>query len=331
MNIYPWHEAFWLDLLKQQRDWPNALLLKGRKGIGKQVFGLALAQYLLCETPAGQACGKCPGCLWFMSGNHPDFRLIEPAVLSEADAEIEEKKKEKAQSHQISIEQVRELDDFINLTSHRNGYKVILIHPAEAMNPHAANALLKTLEEPPGKTIFILVTHKPQRLALTIISRCRAVALPAPSRDAGLRWLQEQGIQDAESALSQTGDAPLGALAANSSEYQRRQFLEQISTAQLNPLAVAENVLHYPLEDVVNWLQKWVCDIAYFKFAGKIRYHLDYAKKLQRLAEKTGAMGLMHYYRELLAAQRAVQHPLNPRLVLEQLALSYCHLVLKNE
>ncbi len=337
MNIYDWQEQFWMGLTTQQRGWPNALLIKGRKGIGKLAFGQALSQYLLCENPipTAKACVQCQSCLWYASGNHPDFRSLEPAALSETDTgeEIEEKKKEKGAGYQISVEQVRALDDFVNLTSHHNGYKVILIYPAETMNPHAANALLKTLEEPPQKTIFLLVSHRPQRLLPTIVSRCHSLAMPIPSKDTALRWLQEQGVSHPETVLSQAGFAPLAALAASGaqSQMQRQQFLAQISTANDSPLTVAENALQFPLADVVNWLQKWVCDLAYYKFTGEIRYHLDFADTLRNLAERTSALGLMQYYRELLTAQRAVEHPLNAKLVLEQLTLSYCNLVTKNE
>lgn len=339
MNIYPWQENIWRQLVSQLRSWPNAFLLKGRSGIGKLDFARAMLQYLLCEArlPSLAACGKCQGCLWFANGNHPDFRLLEPAAYSEHDEETATDEKtrntEKKTGNQISIEQIRELDDFINLTSHRNGYKVILIHPAEAMNPHAANALLKTLEEPPGNTVFILVSHKPQRLPPTIVSRCRSVAMPVPGREAALKWLVQQSVNEPDIVLAQAGYAPLAALeiSKGESQEQRMEFLQQISAATLNPLSLAESAQQYPLSDIINWLQKWICDLTYCKFAGKVRYHLDFADKLQKLAESANALNLVRYYRELLEAQRAVRHPLNSRLVLEQLAISYCRWVLNTE
>ncbi|MGH8711734.1 MAG: DNA polymerase III subunit delta' C-terminal domain-containing protein, partial [Burkholderiales bacterium] len=240
---------------------------------------------------------------------------------------------EKKTGNQISVEQIRDLDDFTNLTSYRNGYKVILIHPAEAMNTHAANALLKTLEEPPGNTLFILVSHKPQRLLPTIVSRCRSMAMPVPDREAALKWLEQQNVSDPGIALAQAGYAPLAALeiGKGESQGQRKEFLQQISVAKLNPLSLAESAQQYPLSDIINWLQKWICDLIYCKFTCKVRYHLDFTEKLQKLSESADALRLVRYYRELLAAQRAVLHPLNTRLVLEQLALSYCRWVLKTE
>ena len=339
MNVYHWQDNIWRQLVSQLRSWPNAFLLKGRSGIGKRDFALAMSHYLLCEArlPSLAACGKCQGCLWFAKGVHPDFRLLEPAAYSEqaegADPDEKTRNTEKKTGNQISIEQIRELDDFINLTSHRNGYKVILIHPAESMNQHAANAVLKTLEEPPGNTLFILVSHKPQRLLPTIVSRCRSVAMPVPDREAALKWLAQQSVNEPDIALAQAGYAPLGAVEIGKGERQtqRKEFLQQISTAKLNPLSLAESVQQYPLSDIINWLQKWICDLTYCKFTGKVHYHLDFTETLQELAESANALDLVRYYRELLAAQRAVQHPLNTRLVLEQLALLYCRWVLDTE
>ncbi|MBI3939049.1 MAG: DNA polymerase III subunit delta', partial [Betaproteobacteria bacterium] len=142
---------------------PHALLLIGPEGTGKLDFATFLAQSLLCEAPApgAEACGKCPACGWFAAGNHPDFRLVQPEAL-EQKAEGEGAPDEKPSSRQIAVEQVRGLSHFIVLSPHRRGLKVILMHPAEALNVNAANALLKNLEEPPAGTLFLLVTHRPR-------------------------------------------------------------------------------------------------------------------------------------------------------------------------
>ena len=336
MNIYPWQEIVWRRLVSTGKRQPNALLLKGQKGTGKLDFARALSQYLLCEDRLSSlaACGKCQGCLWYLNGNHPDFRLLQPAAYDAPEQARDPDERignaEKKEGNQIGIEQIRELDDFINLTSHRSGYKVIVIHPAEAMNLHAANAVLKTLEEPPDNSLFILVSHRPQRLLPTIVSRCRSVAMPVPSREAALGWLAKQSIAEQDIALAQAGYAPLAAVevAKRENQKQRKEFLQLISAPKLDPLSLAENARQYPLSDIVSWLQKWICDLAYCKFTGNVRYHLDFAEALKRLCVMVNALHLMHYYRELLAAQRALQHPLNSQLVLEQLAVSYCRRVL---
>ena len=184
MNGYPWLVQFARSLLSGPETMPPALLLAGQKGLGKVDLARAIAGAALCESRERgvHACGECSACVWFRAGNHPDFRLLEPepeADAEESRGEVEEQseRKEKKASTQITIQQIRDLAQFVNLTSHRDGYRVVLLHPAETMNANAANALLKTLEEPPARTLFVLVTHHPGRLLPTLLSRCRIVKI----------------------------------------------------------------------------------------------------------------------------------------------------------
>ena len=162
-NIYSWQADTWRSLTRSDSARGHALLLKGGRGIGKIAFARNLAKSLLCERPSSTAehCGTCPSCGWFDQGGHPDFRLIEPESLAAlADESTSDQggdgqnatesaptstKAKKKPSKQIGVDQIRALADLVNMTSHRNGYKIILIHPAESMNPSAANALLKNL------------------------------------------------------------------------------------------------------------------------------------------------------------------------------------------
>ncbi len=152
-------------------------LLQGRAGIGKLVFAEALAASLLCESPQtdGLACGQCLSCGWLEQGNHPDFRLITPEDKIETDESGAEKSKKR---NHILVDQIRGIADMVGLSSHRQGMRVVLLHPAEALNLESANALLKMLEEPPAGMVFVLVSHQPQRLLPTIRSRCHKVTMP---------------------------------------------------------------------------------------------------------------------------------------------------------
>src|SRR5262249_46843560 len=146
---------------------PHALLVHGARGLGKLDLALDFAQFLLCERrgQGKKACGQCEGCRWFLAGNHPDLRLIEPEAIArqpvsepeEGEARAEEggTKAKRKPSLQIRIEQTRALADFVNVGSHRGALRVALIHPAEDMNTATANSLLKMLEEPPANAIFI--------------------------------------------------------------------------------------------------------------------------------------------------------------------------------
>src|SRR5687768_5611140 len=183
---FPWHLAALEQLLAARERLPHALLVHGPAGIGKVQFARALAAAVLCESPRGaSACGRCPSCHWFSQGNHPDFREILPEAAAEddeADGEAETGKAEKAKSLVIKIDQIRAVADFIALSTHRAGYRVLLLHPAEALQPAGANALLKTLEEPPPRTLIAMVSDRPSRLLPTLLSRCRKLALGAPPR-----------------------------------------------------------------------------------------------------------------------------------------------------
>ena len=235
------------------------------------------------------------------------------------------KSKRKPSSH-IKVEQIRDLADFINISSHRNGYKIIVIHPAESMQPAAANALLKNLEEPPPHILFILVTHHSQHLLPTIRSRCHQVVMPAPVPAAAIQWLQQQGVEQAETCLASAGFAPLAALEFNEGKYlqEHQAFIRQISSPRnLDIIAVAEEMQKADLPTVVNWLQKWCYDLMSFRTAGKIRYHLNMLATVKSLASDIDPRLLATYLRSLTETHQLASHTLNPRLFLEEMLFSY--------
>lgn len=347
-NIYSWQTEVWQRLVQSHAARGHALLLKGRKGVGKLAFARHLAKSLLCEQPSAnsEACGMCPSCSWLSldgQGGHPDFRLIEPEALSmeaaadDADTEVEtavdnpagSAKSKKKPKQQIGVEQIRALTDLVYMSSHRNGYKIILIHPAETMNIAAASALLKSLEEPPPQTLFILVTHRPQQLLATIRSRCRQIAMPAPDPATAAAWLTQQGVKDPDACLAAAGYAPLAALEFNDDDYlaQHGDFIKQVSTPGFNPITLAEAMQKSDLPTVVNWLQKWCYDLMSFRTTGKIRYHLHMLATIKSLTPGIDPRPLAGFLRTLIATQRLSRHPLNPRLFLEEMLLSYAMLM----
>lgn len=330
--IYSWQQDIWRRLMSAKASLPNALLLQGRNGIGKLHLGRTLAQGLLCETPlgSGEPCELCGACDWFRTGNHPDFRLLEPAADAAGEAEEPGKPAEKKASRFITVAQVRELADFVNLTTHRNGRRIILVHPAEAMNASAANALLKTLEEPPSGTLFILVSHHSQRLLPTVRSRCQKISIPLPDRKAALSWLREQGVDEADKCLSQSSRSPLAALQLSAEDYQlkRERMLEQLGNPALfDPLALAEQSEKLELTWVLDWLQQWTYDLASICMTEQTRYQIDPTTQMICLAKAVNLIELLQFQQDLHVVRRTLQHPLNNRLVLEQLFLSYGQLV----
>ena len=343
VTVYPWHQQQWRELLQRRATLPHALMFRGREGIGKLDFVRKLAQSLACADPAadGAACGACQSCRWFATGSHPDYREILPAALRsgesqsdttdapESDLPVAGKRKP---SQEIKVEEVRGLQDFINLTAHQHGGKSIVFCPAETLNANAANALLKSLEEPPAGTRFMLVSHRPSYLPATIVSRCQQIVLPAPSAAAAEQWLRGQGVAEPALSLAQTGNAPLAALALDDGEFwaQRKALLGSLASAKVDALALAEHLREYPVGRLLGWMQRWSYDLLSAKSLGRVRYNPDFEIELTQLAARLRAINIARHHRALLQLQRSVNHPLNPRLFIEHLLLSYA-LLLRGE
>lgn len=175
VHPYPWHQSQWQDfsLLVEQGKLPHAVMFAGPQHIGKLQLARALAYRLLCETPIdGVACGECRACLLNKAETHPDLLFLSPEEGSKS----------------IKVDQVRELTQFLGKTSQQGGYKIVVLDPVEAMNANSANALLKSLEEPSGQTIMLLVCHNPSLVLPTIRSRCQMRLLPLPAKEVVLNW-----------------------------------------------------------------------------------------------------------------------------------------------
>ncbi|MDR3430084.1 MULTISPECIES: DNA polymerase III subunit delta' [Silvimonas] len=324
-ELYPWQTAQWQQFMHDPARLPHALLLTGEPGIGKRRFAERLAAWYLCENKdrALAPCGVCEGCRWQAAGNHPDFRILAPA--DPVDEELEDTKAKRKQPI-IGVDEIRELADFVNLSAHRNGARVTLVYPAEAMNTAAANAFLKTLEEPPAGAQFILVAHQARRLLPTIRSRCRVLPLTTPDRASATVWLNEQGVADAELHLAHTGGSPLAALEEADAEWQPlcTSVLNQISApGSLNVLGLAAEIEKAKVEPakVIEWLQKWTHDLIALGMSGRIRYYPDREPALTKLAPRAPRM--LKYVDRLQQAQRLAHHPLNARLVFESLLFDY--------
>jgi DNA polymerase-3 subunit delta' len=321
---YPWHSQPLEALLARADRLPHALLFRGRAGIGKLALAEALARALLCENkgPTARACGRCVACGWMEQGSHPDFRRLEPEILSES--REPEEGSDKKPSLEIRIEQVRAIAGFIAMTTHRNGAKVILIHPAEALNVNAANALLKNLEEPPPRTYFLLVAHRWRQLPATLRSRCEQVVLASPPREVAREWLAQQKLPDAELALAHAGGAPLLAVAFDEDYWrQRALLLTAITHPRFDALTSAEKLRETAPGLVVGCLQKWASDLVRHKVTGEVSYNPDYTEAIAAAAARLGLVEAVRYLRHVVRLQRSVSHPLNARLFLEQLLLEY--------
>jgi len=333
--MYPWQAASWAQLQQMRARMPHAILFHGPAGTGKSGFLETFAQSLLCENVRadGHACETCASCGWFAQGNHPDYRRVRPEALEDEAPEADEggdgdrkSKSTKAPSKEIKIEQIRQLADFMNISTHRQGLRVVVLYPAEALNMPASNALLKTLEEPPPGTVFLLASNSLDRLLPTILSRCRKFALPLPNHAEALAWLKEQGVPDADSWLSEQGGAPLAAL--NASNEGNREELDALLNFLARPapdaaLRVAEKLAKAELPALVAWTQRWLYDVFSYKLSGTQRYYPRYQKEVAALAARAPAAGLLRAIKALNDRRAVADHPLSAKLFVEDMLLEY--------
>lgn len=320
MKPYPWLAPVLQGWQAQRERMHHAWLLQGMPGIGKGVLARAMAGALLCESPdaQGAACAQCTGCHLYSLGHHPDVRILQPPP--------EEDEKGKRKQQIIGIDQVRELADFIGLSSHRGCYRVVIVEPADAMNAAAANALLKTLEEPPANTVFLLVTHQAGRLLPTIRSRCRSLMVAAPDPQLASAWLQEQGLPEPLAWLAYTGGAPLAALGARddgAAEW-RGALIEALRVPQgADALGLARRLEKTGLAPIWAVLARWVHDLALCQAGGPPRYFPLEAAALSELAKRVDLFALLRYEDSLGSDYGLLQHPLQARLVMEQWFAEY--------
>ncbi|NID15111.1 DNA polymerase III subunit delta' [Luteibacter yeojuensis] len=200
MSLWPWHDEAWsrLQARRERGALPHALLLAGPAGLGKRDFLAAFVKGLLCQHPVqGMACGTCRACQLVAAGTHPDLVALSFGL-----------RKDGATRSEIVVDQIRDLSQRLSMASQFGGWQVVTIDPADAMNAAAANALLKTLEEPTPSTLLALVADEPARLPATIRSRCQRIDFLVPPRETALDWLRAQGVADAAAALDAAGGNP---------------------------------------------------------------------------------------------------------------------------
>jgi DNA polymerase III subunit delta' len=322
-DAYPWQASLWQQLVGRTQH-AHAYLLHGVAGIGKRALAERLMAYLLCRQPTDVgACGQCKACHLLAAGTHPDNFILQP----------EEPDKP------IKVDQVRELVSFVVQTAQLGGRKVVLVEPAEAMNLNAANALLKSLEEPSGDTVLLLISHQPSRLLPTVKSRCVQQACPLPTPAMSLAWLAQAlpdcSEEERDELLYLAAGSPLAAvrLQAQGVRQQRAQVVEGVKKLlkqQLAPSQLAESWNAVPLPLLFDWF----CDWAQLM----LRYQLtrddaglgqgDMRKVVQYLAEKTPQPKVLKVQDWLLAQRQKVigKANLNRVLLLEALLVQWASL-----
>lgn len=322
-DVLPWQVDLWLQLAGRAQH-AHAYLLHGPAGIGKRLLAEQLMALLLCQRPVeARACGECKACQLLAAQTHPDHYVLEPEEVDKA----------------IRVDQVRDLVGFVTQTAQLGGRKVILLEPAEAMNLNAANALLKSLEEPSGDTVLLLISHQPSRLLPTIKSRCVQQACPLPGRQQSLDWLAarlpELGPELREQLLTLAAGSPLAALKLHEQKVLelRAQVVDGVKKLlkqQQSASQLAEGWNALPLILLFDWFCEWAHLILRYQMAGDEAElgAADMQKVLQYLAQKSSQQKVIALQDWLLEHRQKVlgKANLNRVLLLEALLVQWATL-----
>lgn len=301
---YGWQQEVWsrLTTLAENARLPHALMLSGPAGIGKQRLAQAFSARLLCHSPVAQkACGVCKSCHLLAAGTHPDLMWLAP----ETDAKTEKTAKF------IKVDQVRELVDFAEKSAQLGGYRVVVIQPAHLLNVQAANALLKTLEEPGSHTLIMLLTSQALSLPATIRSRCQQIALDVPATAEALAWLtpqlRDEGLAGLLLGLAQ--GAPLAALALRDAPWfgERERLLKDLVAlreGRVTALAVAQRWQGLGADAVLSALASMSEDIAMAASGAAVVKHRDLAPIIAAVARRVTPMAVLGFCQGLAEKQR---------------------------
>ena len=287
----------------------HAYLFEGIEGCGKRKTAIAFIEAMFCGREEG--CGSCPSCRKIAKLQHPDLHLIEP------DGEY------------IKIDQVRQLQRELALRPFEAPRKACIIDHAERLNPAAGNALLKTLEEPPGSALIILVTGKASAVLPTILSRCQQLHFPALSQEIIEKHLLESGstAETARIAAALAGGSMKKAFEVSAEQAldARMGILERIdslSTGDIAPLFAAAEEFSRDKEsipDMLDLLVTYLRDILLMQAGSRELVNADLVQLIERNALRWSPEQIMERIRHVFAARFALQRNVNPRLALDLL------------
>jgi len=289
---------------------PHALLIHEAPGSGGDWLAAWAAALVLCERGMTAPCGECSACRRVVSLNHPDVSWVR---LQE-------------ESRQLRIEQVRDLSAELALTSHSGGYKVAILSPADALNRFAANALLKTLEEPSARTLLILVATEPSRLPPTVLSRCQRLRIRTPERAESIAWLTAaRGKGDWDAALDTLGEAPMQVAQADAGELAEvgvdtRRTLDALTAGRTDPVAAAERWARSQLPLRLLCFENWLTErIRTGERSGALLAELRAGPYLSEAAPFLNIRELFGLIDEVRDLRATLDVPLNRGVALEAL------------
>jgi DNA polymerase-3 subunit delta' len=316
----PWLMDSWMQLQRylQEDRLPQALLIHGAPKLGKADLAVAFAHKLLCTALQPEPCGDCVGCHLFAAGTHPDFLQVAPEEEGKA----------------IKIDAIRKLINDFALKPHYPGFRVFIIHRAESMSTSAANALLKTLEEPAERNVILLLADQIDRLPATILSRCQKLTVRPPRMDSAKSWLLAQR-QDcaADVLLAAANGSPIRALELADTDVAARhqtafdEFAGIIGRG-LDPVRVAERWLGESPEECLDWAISWLADLIRLGVTGDASRtrNPDLITDMRDAGTRIGPRQLLDYWAELLNFRQALTGQINRQLLLEDALIRWSRL-----
>ncbi|RKG41055.1 DNA polymerase III subunit delta' C-terminal domain-containing protein [Acinetobacter rongchengensis] len=314
-QVYPWQQPVWETLTGRFPQLGHGLLFYGKKGCGKHAFAQHFLSWVLClnKTAIG-ACGECSSCQWLKSDTHPNYVNI---------TTDEDNKKQNAK---IKIEKIRDLLPFVQQTV--DGWRVIVIEPAEALNTASANALLKTLEEPGERVLIILLADHYLKLPATIRSRLQHFAMDRITPNQSEQYLKQSLPAEMHAKipllLNLSNDMPLQALSLAQLDWlnRRAEFLQD-----WQKLVVQKSM---PLQ----FASKWNKELSFSDFLQMFEYllsdiicvKLNQVVKnddidLSRIAEQYSLQNLFLMYEDLQKSKLKVEQNVQTNLIIDQLSI----------
>lgn len=347
----PWHEAvFSRWAVRQVSDRAaHAYLVVAPEGTGGERLLEAMAASVLCERVSlgslVPACGVCASCALVAAFSHPDVRVLRPSIL-EMGHPVEELRPVKP-SKEISVDDVRDVSNMVHQTSHRGGQRVVLVYPAGRLNRSAANALLKTLEEPPANMVFFLLVSDVQQVLPTIVSRCQLLNAGVPSLAESVGYLNGVGSDlDWEACVRGEGGAVMRVAQLADSDYfsVRARFVAALARGRGLDVVVVAAAFEKLVKDadkarlagapksvdasiLVEWLQRWLADLVLRAQVGSApRFFVREVADLDALVASAGVRFLEEAHAfgvRLQEERRLADYPLNLRSWIEGLLLGY--------
>ena len=344
-DIHPWNVGIWEQLVAENERSTHAWLFAGNAGLGKRALAFRLARFCLCERTALSDRGRARGNEMFYAGTHPDLHVLMPEDLTirgEATAPgyaaryVDPSTKGAKPKSVITVDQIRTLIARLATHAHAGGMRVVIVDPADRLFPNAANALLKILEEPPGDTVFILITEDRTRLPATVRSRASRVDFRIPARAMALKWVRGRVEESDNPAtlLEWAGGAPLAAIRLLKDDYGsiRRQLVEGVESlwdATSDPVSVAGTWHGLGSGLSLTWLHGFLSDLVKVSLVPEPPnlFNPDLKVLLKESANRINLPRAFDLWDRIGVMRKEIDGPLDDKLMLEDIIIDLSQVV----